>query len=129
HHCHHTREFGHNLEGLLRLMVHRVTDEVLSWRAAWDYAKQNKARLKELVGDSLRPASRKRVRSVVDWTKEDLAACLEVPSSHYLKRGYRPETLQHFGVGTCVRFLPDGKKLLGWTIIPILGAPHEQPYG
>jgi hypothetical protein len=61
----------------------------------------------------------------VEWTLKDLASSLSTPDAYYLKRGYRPETLEHFGVGTCLRPLPDGKNLPGWSIIPIPDLPNQ----
>jgi hypothetical protein len=130
HGCHKERQFGHNLEGLIRHMAFRVTGQVLSWRDAWSFARNNADRLTELVTGKVRQASsRGPGRRVADWSRADLAACLDVPSPYYLARGYRPETLEHFGVGTCMRPLPDGRKLLGWSVIPVLDRPDLPPLG
>ncbi len=126
HQCHQNRTFGLNLEGLIRHMVFRVTQEVMPWWKAWDYARSNKARLKKLVGESARHVTTKSSEhKPVEWTLKDLASSLSTPDAYYLKRGYRPETLEHFGVGTCVRPLPDGKNLPGWSIIPIPDLPNQ----
>jgi hypothetical protein len=119
--CHHTWEFGHNLEGLIRLMVHRVCGRTLNWRDAWGYAQENKDRLRELVDGRTRAAQGGGGRrGRVPYTLGDLAACLAVPDAYYLGRGYQPETLRHFGVGTGVRPLPDGNRLLGWAVFPVV---------
>jgi hypothetical protein len=129
--CHTERTFGCNLPGLVRHMVYRVSGEVMDWRKAWRYARANPTKLKELVGDAVRharPSSSDGPR-YASWSASALAACLQVPDPYYLSRGYQAETLRHFGVGRCVRPLPDGKRLLGWSVFPVLGAPHLPPYG
>jgi hypothetical protein len=119
--CHKELGLGSNLEGLVRHLVHRLTGEVMSWRDAWDFARENLSLVRELVATcNARPAHESADEPEVTWTKGDLAACLEVPSRYYLKRGFRPDTLEHFGVGDCVRPLPDGRKLLGWPVVPVL---------
>ena len=123
--CHKDKEFGCNLHGLIRHLVYKVSGEVLDWRPAWAFAQQNIDRLKEHLAGRVRQTSTGGHRRVVHWTRDDLLGCLEVPSRYYLGRGYRAETLQHFGVGTCVRPLPDGKRLLDWAVFPIWDAPHQ----
>jgi hypothetical protein len=119
--CHTNREFGCNIEGLIRHLVYRATGEVMAWRKAWDFARANAERLKGLVGATVRQGRRKSWTPEVEWSREDLAACLEIPSRYYLKRGFRAETLEYFGVGDCVRPLPDGNdRLMGWAVVPVL---------
>jgi hypothetical protein len=127
--CHRDRTFGQNLPGLVRRMVHVVTDEVMDWRPAWRYARANPDKLKELVGAAVRHGknvSGGRTR-YASWTDEELAACLEIPDPYFLSRGFRASTLQRFGVGRCVRRLPDGQDLLGWSIVPAFSTSREWP--
>jgi hypothetical protein len=124
--CHQDRELGRNLPGLIRHMVKRLTGEAMEWRAAWRWANANRQRLRELVGVRVRAGRRKRSGPrYVAWTREDLAACLEVPDPFYLSRGYKPETLAHFGVGRCVRPLPDRQYPSGWSVIPVYDGPDH----
>jgi hypothetical protein len=129
--CHHTMEFGHNLEGLIRLMVHKVTNKVMPWKEAWRFAQNNVDLLKELIGERVRHACGDSSGDrIITWSREDLADCLKVPDAYYLGRGFRPETLEFYGVGTCVRPLPDGNdRLLGWSIIPVLDWGDPRPLG
>ncbi len=127
--CHKERKFGCNLHGLVRHLVYRLTDKVMDWRPAWSFAQDNVDELKELVEGLVRQACSRGGERVVNWTREDLLYCLDVPSRYYLARGYLPETLQHFGVGTCIRTLPDGKRLLNWAVIPVWDVPHRPPFG
>jgi hypothetical protein len=127
--CHKQKQFGCNLEGLIRQMVFRVTEEVMAWRDAWDCARNNIEKMRDLVKEAnVRQARGGSAAGRPDWSQEDLAACLETRSAYYLDRGFRPETLEHFGVGTCVRKLPDGRRLLGWAVVPVL-ANFGPPYG
>jgi hypothetical protein len=130
HRCHREREFGHNIEGLIRHLAFRLTSRVLAWRDVWTFARQNADQFRALVADKVRPGRPGgTARPAVEWSRADLTACLEVPSAYYLDRGYRPETLRHFGVGTCVRPLPDGRRLLGWSVIPVLDRRDLPPLG
>ena len=130
HHCHKTREFGHNLEGLIRHMAHKVTGEVMAWRPAWAFARKNVERLKSLIEKTDARPSNKSIQRVVTWSLDDLRACLEIPDPFYVSRGYRPETLEYFSVGRCIHPLPDGNdRLVGWSIIPVLKRSHLPPLG
>ncbi len=120
--CHKNKTFGLNLPGLVRHMVYKVTGEVMDWRPAWRFAQDNAARLEELVGETVRHAKAATDRRRhVDYSAADLAACLEIPDPFYLTRGFQAETLVHFGVGRCVRPLPDGNDLVGWSVVPVPG--------
>jgi 5S rRNA maturation endonuclease (ribonuclease M5) len=126
--CHRDRTFGQNLPGLIRRMVHGVTNEVMDWRSAWRYARANPDKFKELVGDAVRHG--KNVSGgrelYVSYSYEELAACLEVPDPYFLARGFRASTLQRFGVGRCMRPLPDRRTdLLGWSIVPSFSTTRE----
>jgi hypothetical protein len=130
--CHADRELGRNLPGLIRHMARRLTGRVMPWREAWRYATTHVEELRGLVGEAVRHAhASRKERGPVDWTAEDLAACLKTPDPYYISRGYRPETLAHFGVGRCVKPLPDGKDtLIGWSIFPVLDwRPPYPPAG
>jgi hypothetical protein len=130
HGCHKDRRFGSNLEGLIRHMAYRLTGQIMSWIDAWRFARRSINKLKALVGGCVRHSSTEgSPTKQVEWTKDQLLDCLDIPCPHFLKRGFRPETLAHFNVGSCVRSLPDGKRLVGWTIVPILGRPDLPPQG
>ncbi len=122
HDCHKDRSLGRNIPGLIRHIVQRLTGEAMEWRAAWRWAKDNRVAIRKLVGDHVRAGKAKgsSEEEYVTWTDEELAACLQVPDPYYLSRGYRPETLRHFGVGRCVLPLPDGRDTLkGWSVFPV----------
>jgi len=128
--CHKDKTFGLNLPGLVRHMVYKVTGEVMPWRPAWRFAQDNAARLEATGGETVRHAKAASKRPLhVDWSAADLAACLEIPDPFYLTRGFQAETLVHFGVGRCVRPLPDGKDRSGWSVVPVLGGPYKVPHG
>src|SRR5262249_22483616 len=119
--CHTDRTFGRNPVGLVRRFAHRLSGRGMDWREALTHVKAHRDEVKEMVEaakakQSGRASYRKKY---VSWSAEDLAACLEVPDPYYLSRGYRPDTLEHFGVGRCVRELPDGEDLRGWSIFPV----------
>src|SRR5262249_26464234 len=127
---HKDREFGCNLFGLIRHMVFKLTDQVLPWKDAWRYAQAHVGDLRELVGDRARAArAGAEHEPVISFRREALMSCLEVPAALYLGRGYRPETLAHFGVGACVRPLPDGRDLRGWPVFPVALDASGRNYG
>ncbi len=102
----------------------------MSFREAKRFGERNKDKLRCLVPEGVSYSGRGVVaRSPVTYTTADLAACLRTPDEYFLGRGYRPETLAAFGVGTCVRRLPDGKDLLGWSVVPVtdgqVGGPQH----
>jgi 5S rRNA maturation endonuclease (ribonuclease M5) len=118
--CHKERGLGSNLEGLVRHLAHRLTGDEMTWHDAWAFARKNVSQVRELVATcKARPANTSSDEQEAFWTADEVVACLEVPSRYYLKRGFRPETLEHFGVGDCVRPLPDGRNLLGWPVVPV----------
>lgn len=131
--CHKKGDLGSNLPGLIRRMVCRLTGEPMDWPAAWSYARTNPAKLKSLVGDAVSHAknvSTKDSEPYVSWSADELAACLKVPDPYFLNRGFRCETLMHFGVGRCVRLLPDKNHgMLGWSIIPVTNFGTMPFYG
>jgi hypothetical protein len=128
--CHGKKEFGCNLEGLIRQMVHRITGEVMPWRAAWDWAREHADAMHDLVANKIRHGhASSNDGEPVTWSREDLMACLQQPDPFYLSRGYRAETLAHFGVGRCIRQLPDRKNLLGWAVVPIYDGPNRTVVG
>lgn len=128
HECHKNSEFGPNLFGLIRHLVYRATGKVMPFREAIQHAERHKASLTALIPEGVRYRGRNTpFRPAVKYTAEELAACLRIPDDYYLSRGYRPETLQDFGVGTCVMQLPDGKNLLGWSVIPVQDGPPLRP--
>jgi hypothetical protein len=120
--CHGQRGLGSNLPGLIRHLVWRLTAREMAWREAWRWANNHVNDLRELVGEKVRHARAKGGRRAVNYTAEELTACLQVPDPFYLSRGYQPETLRHFGVGKCVRRLPDDEKNYrsGWSVFPVL---------
>jgi hypothetical protein len=122
HACHTDKRFGNNLHGLIRHLAYRSTGRVMSWPDSWRYACSNKHQIRELLEEvKLRRASPSNDRpKQVTWSADDLRACLSTPDPYYLGRGYLPTTLAHFGVGSCVRTLPDGNNLLGWSVFPVL---------
>jgi len=129
--CHKDKRFGNNLEGLIRHMVYRTTGAVMSWQEAWRFARSNAHRLKQLIdAANVRHADVAVCRPQISWTKDQLLNSLKVPCPYFLGRDFKPETLSHFGIGTCVRQLPDGNaRLLGWSIIPVLHRPDLPPVG
>ena len=117
--CHTEELFGNNLIGLIRHLVYRVTGKVMGSNEARKYIKRNKETFKEFVTRN-RVHSGSKPHPEVQWTLDELLACLQIPDPYFLSRGFKPETLVHFGVGRCVRPLPDGRStLIGWPIIPI----------
>jgi hypothetical protein len=129
HKCHKSG-MGCNLHGLIRHLVYRLTGRVLDWRAAWSYAGDHIDQLRQLVDGRVRRAHGGRESQSVNWTREELAGCLEIPDPFYLSRGFLPATLAHFGVGQCVRALPDGnERLLGWSIFPVCESRSTPPVG
>ena len=123
HQCHKNKEFGPNLFGLIRYLVYRATRRVMTFREAIQYAERHKGQLAALIPEGVRYKGRNTPsRPPVSYTAEELAACLHIPDDYFLSRGYRPETLNTFGVGTCVRQLPDGKNLQGWSVLPVTDA-------
>lgn len=53
-------------------------------------------------------------RPMCEW--RDLRRMLEVPSPYFLGRGYSPETLEYFGVGTCTE---RRSRAYGRVVIPV----------
>src|SRR5262249_5263143 len=102
--------------------VFRETGQEMNWPRAWEWARRNIPKLKKMVEGRVQ-ASRcnGHVPGQPKWSAHDLAACLQSPDPTFLRRGYRPETLVHFGVGRCVRDLPDRRRLIGWSVFPVLG--------
>lgn len=127
--CHKDKRFGCNLEGLIRHMVYRLTHEVMPWREAWDYARKNAEEMKGLANTKIRHADAAEDEKPISYTADDLLSCLQVPDPLYLRRGYHRQTLAHFGVGQCVRRLPDGKNLIGWSVVPVWNGPDRPPHG
>lgn len=125
--CHKDRRFGCNLFGLVRHLVYRVTGEDKPFRDAVRYVRQHKDKLRRLVPAGVRYRGRTTsARPTVAYDAADLADCLRVPDDYCLGRGYAADTLSEFGVGTCVRRLPDGGNHLGWSVIPVFdGRPSR----
>jgi 5S rRNA maturation endonuclease (ribonuclease M5) len=120
HECHKVREFGPNLFGLIRHLTFRATGQVMTFKDAVIYAERHKDRLRGLVPEGDRYRGRRtspQPRAQMDAAQ--LEACLKGPDPYYLGRGYDAATLYEFGIGTCIRPLPDGKRLMGWSIIPV----------
>jgi hypothetical protein len=117
--CHRDRRFGLNLHGLVRHLVFRLTGKVMDWWPAWCWARKNVTQVKKLFEGNVEQARGGNSRRVVNYTRDDLLACLKVPDPYYVSRGFQPDTLRDFSVGTCISCLPDGRRLLGWSIIPV----------
>jgi hypothetical protein len=126
--CHTDSRFGSRLGGLLRHMVFRLTGEIMEWRPAWTWARTNIEAMRGLIKGHIHAAVVKEDKPVL-WTRDELLSCLFIPDPLYLSRGYRAETLDHFGVGRAICKLPDGKDLFGWSVIPCWGPPDQPPHG
>jgi hypothetical protein len=92
----------------------------MAFKPAIKYARRHVDEIRRLVpaGTGYRGRSNRACPSA-DYTIEELNKCIRVPDPYYLSRGYNPETLVYFNVGTCLRQLPDGSNLVGWSIIPV----------
>jgi hypothetical protein len=113
HNCHRDKRFGCNLFGLVRHLVFRATGKDMNFKDAVVYARRSRDELRRLVPEGERYVGRQPVRRTAGrYTPDELASCLRVPDGFYLGRGFLPETLESFGVGTCTRDLPDGKRLV-----------------
>lgn len=59
---------------------------------------------------------KKSVETVPIMSREEIRSSIKIPSSYYVERGFTPEVLDLFDVGTCTK---SGKPMLNRAVVPV----------
>lgn len=125
--CHCEEEWKENIFGFVRGVMSYQSGDNVSLNDAFDFCLEFLGKSKIEASETKHVNSnaksklldlfqKKYVSPEQKFSRESIQSKLDIPSSYYLDRGYKEETLNAFDVGDCSEF---GKPMYNRAVVPI----------